>query len=42
MLVVVGFLLFPLIAIWCGMRSVLSLVKASKQEPIFDPKTLLF
>ena len=42
MLVLVGFLLFPLIAIWFGVRSVLSLIKASKQEPMPDPKTLLF
>ncbi len=42
MFVLVGFLLFPLIAIWFGVRSVLSLVKASKQEPMPDPKTLLF
>ena len=42
MFVMVGFLLFPLIAIWFGVRSVLSLVKASKQEPMPDPKTLLF
>ena len=42
MFVLVGFLLFPLIAIWFGVRSVLSLIKASKQEPMPDPKTLLF
>ena len=42
MFVIVGFFLFPLIAIWFGVRSVLSLVKASKLEPMPDPKTLLF
>ena len=42
MFVIVGVFLFPLIAIWFGVRSVLSLVKASKQEPMPDPKTLLF
>ncbi|WP_247713339.1 DUF4870 family protein [Qipengyuania polymorpha] len=42
MFVIIGFFLFPLIAIWFGVRSVLSLVKASKQEPMPDPKTLLF
>lgn len=40
--VVIGALLFPLIAIWVGVRSVLSLIKAQKQEPMPDPKTLLF
>lgn len=40
--VLIGLLLFPLIAIWVGVRSVMSLIKAQKQEPMPDPKTLLF
>lgn len=42
MFVLIGFLLIPLIAIWVGVRSVMSLVKAQRQEPMPDPKTLLF
>ena len=42
MLVIIGVFLFPLIAIWVGVRSVLSLLKAQKQEPMPDPQTLLF
>ncbi len=42
MFVLIGFLLFPLIAIWVGVRSVMSLIKAQKQEPMPDPETLLF
>jgi uncharacterized membrane protein len=41
-LVLIGFLLLPAIAIWVGVRSVMSLVKAQKQEPMPDPQTLLF
>ena len=40
--VLIGALLFPLIAIWVGVRSVMSLIKAQKQEPMPDPGTLLF
>ena len=40
--VVIGIFMFPLIAIWMGVRSVLSLVKAQRQEPMPDPETLLF
>jgi len=40
--VLIGFLLFPVIAVWVGVRSVLSLVKAQKREPMPDPATLLF
>jgi uncharacterized membrane protein len=40
--ILIGFLLFPLIAVWIGIRSVLSLLKAQKQEPMPDPQTLLF
>jgi uncharacterized membrane protein len=42
LIVFIGALLFPVIAIWVGVRSVLSLVKAQKQEPMPDPNTLLF
>ena len=41
-IVVIGLLLMPLIAIWVGVRSVMSLIKAQKQEPMPDPQTLLF
>ncbi|MEM6267733.1 MAG: hypothetical protein AAF707_09425 [Pseudomonadota bacterium] len=40
--VLIGALLYPLIAIWVGVRSVFSLIRAQKQEPMPDPKTLLF
>ena len=39
-LIIIGAFLFPLIAIWFGVRSVMSLVKAQKQEPMPDPETL--
>ncbi len=42
MFVLIGFLLLPLIAVWFGVRSVLSLVKAQRGEPMPDPETLLF
>lgn len=42
MFVLIGFLLLPLIAVWFGVRSVMSLVKAQKHEPMPDPETLLF
>lgn len=42
MIVLIGFLLMPVVAIWFGVRSVLSLVKAQKREPMPDPETLLF
>lgn len=41
-IVLIGLLLMPLIAIWVGVRSVMSLIKAQKQEPMPDPQTLLF
>lgn len=41
-IVLIGLLLFPVIAIWFGVRSVMSLLKAQKREPMPDPKTLLF
>ncbi len=40
--VLIGFLLFPVIAIWVGVRSVLSLIKAQRQEPMPNPETLAF
>lgn len=42
LIVLIGAFLFPIIAIWVGVRSVMSLVKAQKQEPMPDPNTLLF
>lgn len=41
-IVLIGLLLFPLLAIWVGVRSVMSLLKAQKQEPMPDPQTFLF
>ncbi|EDL49578.1 hypothetical protein ED21_18307 [Erythrobacter sp. SD-21] len=41
-MVLIGFLLFPVIAIWFGVRSVMSLMKAQRREPMPDPQTLLF
>ena len=40
MLVVIGMFILPLVAIWFGIRSVMSLVKAQRQEPMPDPTTL--
>ncbi len=40
--VLIGFLLLPLITIWVGVRSVMSLVKAQKREPMPEPETFLF
>jgi len=40
--VLIGFLLFPIIMLWVGVRSVMSLVKAQREEPLPDPQTLLF
>jgi uncharacterized membrane protein len=39
---VIGMIALPLPFIWVGVRSVMSLLKAQKQEPMPDPKTLLF
>ena len=41
-IVLIGMLLFPVIAIWFGVRSVMSLMKAQRREPMPDPQTLLF
>lgn len=38
----IGLLLFPLVAVWVGVRSVMSLLKAQKKEPMPDPETFLF
>ncbi|MEE4199687.1 DUF4870 family protein [Erythrobacter sp.] len=40
--VLIGFLLYPIIAVWVGIRSVMSLIKAQRREPIADPNTLAF
>lgn len=40
--ILIGFLLFPIIMLWVGVRSVMSLVKAQREEPLPDPQTLLF
>lgn len=41
-IVLIGFLLMPLVAIWVGVRSVMSLIRAQKREPLPEPNTLLF
>ena len=41
-IVIIGVFLLPLIAIWVGVRSVMSLVKAQRHEPMPDPQTLAF
>ena len=41
-IVLIGFPMMPVIAVWVGVRSILSLIKAQRQEPMPDPKTLLF
>ncbi len=40
--VLIGFLILPIIAVWVGVRSVMSLVKAQRREPMPDPETLAF
>ncbi|GMN03530.1 DUF4870 family protein [Erythrobacter sp. MTPC3] len=42
MLVFIGFLTMLAVGMWFGVRSVLSLVKAQRCEPMADPQTLLF
>jgi uncharacterized membrane protein len=39
---IIGMIALPLPMIWVAVRSVMSLIKAQKQEPMPDPKTLLF
>ena len=41
-IVLIGLLLLPLIFVWVMVRSVMSLVKAQRREPMPDPETLLF
>ena len=41
-IVIIGVFLLPLIAIWVGVRSVMSLVKAQRHEPMPDPQTMAF
>lgn len=40
--VLIGFLMMVAVAVWVGIRSVMSLIKAQKQEPMPDPQTLMF
>ena len=42
MFVLIGFLILPVVAVWVVVRTVIALLKAQKQEPMPDPKTLLF
>ena len=39
-IVLIGILLLPMVAVWVGVRSVVSLLKAQKREPMPDPETL--
>ena len=41
-IILVGFLVLLFVAVWFGVRSVLSIVKASKGEPMPNPETLWF
>jgi uncharacterized membrane protein len=41
-IVLIGIPLLFATAVWVGVRSVMSLIKAQKQEPMPDPETLLF
>lgn len=40
-IVLIGIPLLMATAVWVGVRSVMSLIKAQKQEPMPDPETLL-
>lgn len=40
--VLIGLLVFPIVAIWMLVRSVIPIMKAQNQEPMPDPKTFLF
>ena len=42
MIVLIGFLTGLAVAVWVAVRSVMSLLKAQKREPMPDPETLLF
>ena len=39
---VIGLIIVWVPMIWVGVRSVMSLIKAQKQEPMPDPETFLF
>ena len=41
-LVLIGLLLFPVVGVWVGVRSVLSLMRAQKREAMPEPRTWLF
>jgi uncharacterized membrane protein len=41
-LVLIGILIIIAVGIWAIVRTVLSLIKAQKREPMPDPQTLLF
>ena len=41
-LILIGFFVLLAVAVWVGVRSVLSLVRAQRAEPMPDPQTLLF
>ena len=41
-IVLIGILILPAVGIWVLVRTVMSLLKAQKQEPMPDPETLLF
>ncbi len=41
-LVLIGILVLFAVAVWVGVRSVMSLLKAQRQEPMPDPRTLAF
>ncbi len=38
----IGFLMFPLIAIWVVIRSIIPLLKANDRQPMPNPETWLF
>ncbi|MGB7405145.1 MAG: hypothetical protein WA906_05610 [Pacificimonas sp.] len=42
MIVLIGFLLFPVLAVWLGVRCVLALIKANERKPMPNPETWLF
>lgn len=42
MIVLVGFLVLGAVSVWVVIRSVISLTKAQRREPISNPTTLLF
>ncbi|WP_128891184.1 hypothetical protein [Erythrobacter sp. HKB08] len=41
-IILIGFFLIIAVAVWMAVRSVLSMVKAQKREPMPDPQTWLF